>query len=87
MNYEDKLNSLRFIRNTFDTIGVECAIASKTAIDTWAIILESKDDVYSISYTKNVLHKLKALDSLLYSINVQAEKIINDTARNEISGT
>ncbi len=82
MQNEGQLNSLKFIRNVFDTIGVECGIASRAAIDMWAQVLENKEDAHPIGYAKNALHKLDALNSLLYSIKVQAEKIINGDSGN-----
>ena len=79
-NNQELLATIKEIRNTFDTIGVEVGIASRAAIDMWANCLQDNERAHPIGYAKNVLNKLSALSSLLYSIRVHAEKIINGIA-------
>lgn len=68
-NSEQVLAALKSIRNTFDTIGVECGFFSRNAIDVWVEFRENKDDFVASCFAKDMKHKINSLRSLLYSID------------------
>ena len=69
------LAEIKFIRNMFDTLSMECGMASRLASDVWAEILQDGDKVQGMGFAMNMLNKIDALRSHLYSIQVKAEKI------------
>lgn len=82
MQMDEDLASIKFIRNIFDTIGVECGIASRLSMDTWGNVLESGENLRCIGYANTVIQKAKSLEGLLNSIKVHAERIINGSVVN-----
>lgn len=70
------LTKIKEIRNVFDTIAVECGMASRLSMDAWAKLLESGDVFPATCFASNILHKVnhkvKVLDGLLYSIKKNA---------------
>ena len=76
MTNEEILLVIKEIRNVFDTLGVECDLASRFSMDTWAAVLQGEDGkLHCINFHKNILHRVSALRSLLYSIEVKAKQI------------
>ena len=75
MSKEETLGLIKDIRNTFDTLGVECGMASRLSMDAWARLLESDDTFQATCLANSMLHKIKALEGLLYSIKTHSIKI------------
>ena len=75
MRNQEMLSEIKFIRNVFDTISLECGMASRLASDVWAEVLQDGDRVQGMGFAMNMLNKIDALRSHLYSIQVKAEKI------------
>jgi len=76
MNHEQVLVSLKFIRNTFDTIGVECGVSSRYTIDKWAEVLLTGDESEVIPFAHCIQDTTNAIQSLLYSINKVAKDFL-----------
>ena len=77
------LKTIKEIRNVFDSIAIECNMASRLSMDAWARLLESSDTFPATCFASNILHKVKALDGLLYSIKKNAIDI-KDNKCNEM---
>lgn len=75
MRNTEMLSEIKFIRNTFDTISLECGMASRLASDVWAEVLQDGDRVQGMGFAMNMLNKIDALRSHLYSIQLKAEKV------------
>lgn len=78
------LSEIKFIRNVFDTISMECGMASRLASDVWAEILQDGDRVQGVGFAMNMLNKIEALKGHLYSIQLKAEKIKNGECDKEM---
>jgi len=72
---KEMLAEIKFIRNVFDTLSLECGMASRLASDVWAEILQDGDRVQGMGFALNMLNKIDALKDHLYSIQLKAEKI------------
>lgn len=75
MRNKEMLSEIKFIRNVFDTISLECGMASRLASDVWAEVIQDGDRVQGMGFAMNMLNKIDALRSHLYSIQLKAEKI------------
>jgi len=75
MRNKEMLAEIKFIRNMFDSISLECGMASRLASDVWAEIIQDGDRVQGMGFAMNMLNKIDALRSHLYSIQLKAEKI------------
>jgi hypothetical protein len=87
MNHEQVLASLKFVRNTFDTIGIECGMKSRKTIDMWAEILSSGDESEAVPFSYFIQNATTVLRGLLYSIDKVAKDFSNlaevDSTANE----
>ena len=72
---QEILSEIKFIRNVFDTISLEAGMASRLASDVWAEVIQDGDRVQGMGFAMNMLNKVDALRSHLYSIQVKAEKV------------
>ena len=75
MRNKEMLSEIKFIRNVFDSISLECGMASRLASDVWGEILQDGDRVQGMGFAMNMLNKIDALRSHLYSIQLKAEKV------------
>ena len=80
----EMLSEIKFIRNVFDTISMECGMASRLASDVWAEILQDGDIVQGVGFAMNMLNKVDALRGHLYSIQLKAEKIKSGECDKEV---
>ena len=78
MTNKEMLSEIKEIRNEYDTLGLECGIASRFSMDTWAQMLQDGGKLERINFSKTILHKVSALRTLLYSIEVKARSIKDD---------
>jgi hypothetical protein len=78
------LSEIKFIRNMFDSISLECGMASRLASDVWAEVLQDGDRVQGMGFAMNMLNKIDALRSHLYSIQLKAEKIKSGECDKEV---
>lgn len=84
MRNPEMLSEIKFIRNLFDTLAMECGMASRLASDVWAEILQDGDRIQGMGFAMNMLNKIDALRSHLYSIQLKAEKIKSGECDKEI---
>ena len=84
MRNKEMLSEIKFIRNVFDTISLEAGMASRLASDVWGEILQDGDRVQGIGFAMNMLNKIDALRSHLYSIQLKAEKVAKGDCDKEI---
>ena len=84
MRNQEMLSEIKFIRNVFDSISLECGMASRLASDVWAEVLQDGDRVQGMGFAMNMLHKADALESLLHSIKVKAKKIASGECNKEM---
>ena len=75
MRNQEMLSEIKFIRNVFDTLSLECGMASRLAGDVWAEALQDGDRVQGMGFAMNMLNKIDALRGHLYSIQLKAEKV------------
>ena len=75
MRNPEMLAEIKFIRNMFDTLSMECGMASRLASDVWAEVLQDGDRVQGMGFAMNMLNKIDALRGHLYSIQLKAEKV------------
>jgi len=75
MRNPEMLSEIKFIRNVFDSISLECGMASRLASDVWAEVLQDGDIVQGMGFAMNMLNKIDALRGHLYSIQLKAEKV------------
>ncbi len=79
---DEDLANIKFIRNIFDTIGVDCGIASRFSMDTWGNVLESGENSRCVGYANTIIQKARSLEGLLNSIKVHTGRIINGSVVN-----
>ena len=84
MRNKEMLSEIKFIRNVFDSISLECGMASRLASDVWAEVLQDGDRVQGMGFAMNMLNKIDALRSHLYSIQLKAEKVAKGECDKEI---
>ena len=84
MRNSEMLAEIKFIRNMFNTLSMECGMASRLASDVWAEVLQDGDRVQGMGFAMNMLNKIDALRSHLYSIQLKAEKIKSGECDKEI---
>ena len=84
MHNKEMLAEIKFIRNVFDSISLECGMASRLASDVWAEVLQDGDRVQGMGFAMNMLNKIDALRGHLYSIQLKAEKIKSGECDKEI---
>ena len=84
MRNTEMLSEIKFIRNVFDSISLECGMASRLASDVWAEVLQDGDRVQGMGFAMNMLNKIDALRSHLYSIQLKAEKVAKGECDKEI---
>ena len=84
MRNQEMLSEIKFIRNVFDTLSLECGMASRLAGDVWAEVLQDGDRVQGMGFAMNMLNKIDALRSHLYSIELKAEKVAKGECDKEI---
>ena len=84
MRNQEMLSEIKFIRNVFDSISLECGMASRLASDVWAEVLQDGDRVQGMGFAMNMLNKIDALRSHLYSIQLKAEKVAKGECDKEI---
>ena len=75
MRNPEMLSEIKFIRNVFDSISLECGMASRLASDVWAEVLQDGDIVQGMGFAMNMLNKIVALRGHLYSIQLKAERV------------
>jgi len=75
MRNPEMLSEIKFIRNVFDSISLECGMASRLASDVWAEVLQDGDIVQGMGFAMNMLNKIDALRGHLYSIQLKAERV------------
>ena len=75
MRNQEMLNAIKEVRNVFDTISLEAGMASRLASDVWAEVIQDGDRVQGMGFAMNMLNKIDALRSHLYSIQLKAEKV------------
>ena len=84
MRNQEMLSIIKEIRNVFDTLSLECGMASRLAGDVWAEVLQDGDRVQGMGFAMNMLNKIDALRSHLYSIQLKAEKVAKGECDKEI---
>ena len=75
MTNEEILLAIKDIRNVFDTLGVECGLASRFSMDIWAQILQGGGNLELVNFVQTIQHKVSALKTLLNSIEVKRRNI------------
>ena len=75
MRNPEMLSEIKFNRNVFDSISLECGMASRLASDVWAEVLQDGDIVQGMGFAMNMLNKIDALRGHLYSIQLKAERV------------
>jgi len=75
MRNPEMLSEIKFMRNVFDGISLECGMASRLASDVWAEVLQDGDIVQGMGFAMNMLNKIDALRGHLYSIQLKAERV------------
>ena len=84
MRNQEMLAEIKLIRNVFDTISLECGMASRLASDVWGEVIQDSDRVQGMGFAMNMLNKIDALRGHLYSIQLKAEKVAKGECDKEI---
>ena len=84
MRNQEMLSIIKEIRNVFDTLSLECGMASRLAGDVWAEVLQDGDRAQGMGFAMNMLNKIDALRSHLYSIQLKAEKVAKGECDKEV---